>query len=81
MLPSQLLDHEESGRQRVFTQPGKPPSALAELLLFPLWVQLGWSSCGQQCYYVRVPSRGALLTCRFSVCVHVCVCPWVTFHL
>lgn len=36
MLPSQLLDREESGKQRVFTQAGKPLSALAELLLVPI---------------------------------------------
>lgn len=36
MLPSQLLDHEEDGRQRVFTQAGKPLSAFAELLLVPI---------------------------------------------
>lgn len=81
MLPSQLLDCEKSGRQRVFTQLVSLCLPSLSSFWFPFWVRLGWSSLGQWCYYVRVPSRGALLTCRFSVCVPVCVCPWVTFHL
>lgn len=43
MLPSQLLDCEESGKQRVFTRLVSLCLASLSSFWFPLWVQLGWS--------------------------------------
>lgn len=74
MLLSQLLDHEESGRQRVFTQAGKPLSALAELLLVPILgparLELPWPAvllCASPF------KRGSSDLSFFCVCTCVCL--------
>lgn len=74
MLPSQLLDYAESGRQRVFTVAGKPLSALTELLLVLILgsarLELPWPAvliCASPF------KRGSSDLSFFCVCTCVCL--------